>query len=63
MEQKPPMFNDGCKNVDSEKNWQRREIKQAIDTHRGKPSLKRDIGQEHPPVMLQLVSHDVGHVT
>ena len=30
---------------------------------RGKQSLNRDIGQELPPVMLQLVSHDVSHVT
>ena len=41
----------------------RRKIKDAINIHRGKPSLNRDIGQEHLPGMLQLVSHDVSHVT
>ena len=39
-------------------NWHRRNIKEAREA-----SLNRDIGQELPPVMLQLVSHDVGHVT
>ena len=27
------------------------------------PSLTRDIGKKLPLVMLQLVSHDVGHIT
>ena len=36
---------------------------EVINIHRGKPSLNRDIRQELPPVMLQLVSHDVSHVT
>ena len=49
--------------LDSDENWHRRKIKQAINIHRGKPVLNRDIGQELLPVMLQLVSHDASHVT
>jgi len=32
-------------------------------TIQGKPSLNRGIGQELLSVMLQLVSHDEGHMT
>ena len=39
------------------------EKKVAINIHRGKSSLNRDFEQELPLVMLQLVSHDVSHVT
>ena len=46
--------------LDHEENWHRKKIKEAINVHREK---NRDIGQELPPVLLQLVSHDIGHVT
>ena len=49
--------------LDLEENWHRRKIKEAINIHRGKLALNRDIGQELPPVMLQFVSYDVSHVT
>ena len=48
------------KELDSEWNWHRRKIKEAINIHR---VINRHIGQELPPVMLQLVSHDASHVT
>ena len=46
-----------------EENWHRIKIKEAINIHREESSLDRDIGQKLPLVMLQLVSHDVGHMT
>jgi hypothetical protein len=46
-----------------EENWHSRTIKEAINIHGEEPSLNRDIGQKLTPDMLQLVSHDVGHMT
>ena len=49
--------------LDHEENWHKRKIKEVINIHRGKAMLTRDVGQELSPVLLQLVSHDIGHVT
>ena len=46
-----------------EENWHRRKIKKVINIHREESSLNRDNGQKLPPVMLQLVSHNVVHMT
>ena len=48
--------------LDHEENWQRMKIKEAINIHKEKPTLNRDVGQELPSVLVQLVSHDIGHV-
>ena len=48
--------------LESEENWHRRELKEVINIHR-KLVINRDIGQELPSVMLQLVSYDASHVT
>jgi len=42
------VFNEGSKIVDQKENWPRKKIKEAINCHREKSSLKTDIGQELP---------------
>ena len=49
--------------LDHEENWHRRQIKEAINIHREKPTHNRYFGQELPSVLLHLVSHYIGHVT
>ena len=49
--------------LDLEENLYRRTIKEAIIISRGKSPVNRDVGQKLLPVVLQLVSHDIGHVT
>ena len=49
-------------NLGHEENWHRRKINKAINIHTVKPTQNRGVGQELPPVLLQIVSHDVGHV-
>ena len=49
--------------LDFEERCHRRKIKETVRIRNGRPALDKDIGQELPPVMLQLVSHDVSHVT
>ena len=48
--------------LDTEQNWNRKK-KETINIQRGKPVFNINIGQELPPVMLQLISHDASHVT
>ena len=48
--------------LDLDENWDRIKNKEAINIHRGKPSLNRDVGQELTLVMLQLVSREVRHM-
>jgi len=38
-------------------------IKDALNIHGEKSSLNRYVGQELPPVILQFVTRDSGHVT
>ena len=48
--------------LELEEDWLRRKSKRP-PTYMGKPALNRDIGQQLPPFMIQLVSRDASHVT
>ncbi len=47
-----------------ENNTQARKLREAMQIYKRLPDLNRDTGADIPPIMLNLLSHDLrGHVT